>query len=196
MVRSLKKSPVAWLALGCLIGFVIGGMWPSSQAHATATDRFENFAICTGGVDDGLEALYVLDSLTGELKAAVISQQLAKFTFFFSRNIVADLGLVGQESPRFLMVSGSARLAGRAGALNRATQGLLYVAEVNSGRIAVYALPWAGQRGVGGAAATQQEMLLLEIIPFRRQDLIRPGVGGGAVGGGAAGGAGEAEKKP
>ena len=74
-----KQSWPVWLAIGLLVGFVIGGLWPDTPLHAVATDRTENFAMATGFVDDGVEAIYFLDFLTGTLRAAVLSNQGAAF---------------------------------------------------------------------------------------------------------------------
>ena len=59
-----------WLAGGLVVGLVIGlnvaGVWPQIPVHAVATHGQDNFAIATGPLDDNVEAIFVLDSVTGE----------------------------------------------------------------------------------------------------------------------------------
>lgn len=166
---------VRWMLVGLAAGVALTTIWPTSKSHAVATDRFEGYAMCTAAVDESLEALFVLDALTGELKATAVSQQIGRFTNLAVRNIATDMGLQPGDQFRFLLVGGGARLVGRAGGVNRATISLIYVAEINSGKICVYTPVWGGQRAVAGAQPLQLEMLT--VIPFRDQALVRPGAG-------------------
>lgn len=175
MANALKKSPVLWLVVGLVLGLVVAGLWPQSQAHALATDRYENFAISTGPVDDGLEALYVLDSVTGELQAFIINQQSGKFNQKYTRAVAADLGIPPGQKPRYLMVTGIARIVGRGGGAGRGTESLLYVAELTTGKVAAYAVPFAGQNPRG---PVQGQFLLADVAVFRQAGIRRGGVGG------------------
>lgn len=173
MLNNLQKSRTAWLGLGVVLGMAMAGIWPQSRAHAVATDRFEGYAICTGLVDGDIEAVYMLDSLTGQLQAAVMSTQQAQFTNFYTRDIMTDLALPANSNPRFLMVTGIGRMVGRGGSgLNRSSLSLLYVAEVTTGKIAVYTLPWTGNTN---AAPVASSLIPIQVIPFRDQNLVRPG---------------------
>lgn len=174
-MKTSEMSKWVWLSIGLAAGLVIAGVWPTSKAHAVATDRFEGYAMCTAPVDESLEALFVLDALTGELKATAVSQQIGRFTNLVVRNIAQDMQLAPGDQFRFLLVGGGARLVGRAGGINRATISLIYVAEINSGKICVYTPVWGGQRAAAGAQPLLLE--LLTVIPFRDQALVRPGAG-------------------
>src|SRR5690606_38719510 len=99
------------------VGMVAGGALTASwhglttapRAMATATHGADNFAIATGMVDDGIEALYFLDFLTGDLRAAIVNRRNAQFTGFFRYNVLGDFGGI-VDSPKFLMVTGQADL--------------------------------------------------------------------------------------
>src|SRR4051812_6114177 len=69
----MPNSKLTWLAVGLMAGVVIGlnasGLWPQVPLHAVATHGQDNFAICTGPLDDEIEAIFVLDFATGDLKA-------------------------------------------------------------------------------------------------------------------------------
>ena len=76
-----------WLLLGWLVGLVLAGRWPHTALHADAIDRGDSFVIATGLLRPTVEAVYFLDFLTGDLRAAVIAKQNGKFNAFFRRNV-------------------------------------------------------------------------------------------------------------
>ncbi len=155
------KSAGGWLTAGVLAGMLVAWTWPRNEVLAVATDRHENFAICTGPVDENVEALYYLDYLTGELKAVVINPVSYKFGALFTRSVVADFGAAGTASPRYLMVTGMANMR-RTGGQVQAGASLLYVAEVTSGFVAAYAVPW--NRSVSNSGRVQVgELQLLDV---------------------------------
>ena len=138
------KTRSGFLGIGLVIGLVIGlnleGLWPSMPLHAAATHGIEKFAIATGLVDNNVEALYFLDFLTGDMRAAVINPKTGKFTSFFSRNIAADFGGAGRSSG-YLMVTGSANMP-RGTASFQYANSIVYVAEATTGQVSAYTIPW------------------------------------------------------
>jgi len=144
-MRRWWHSRAGLLVLGIVVGLVVGlnlqGVWPNVPLHATATDAAESFAIATGPVDGSLEALYVLDFLTGDLRAAVLNNQVGRFMAFFTYNIAGDFGGAGIKNPKYLMVTGLANVP-RGFGRQIQTMSVVYVAEANSGQVAVYAIPW------------------------------------------------------
>lgn len=139
-----------------LVGMVLGavltagwqGVWETPQAHATATHGSDNFAIATGFVDNGIEALYFLDYLTGDLRAAVVNRRNAEFSAFFEYNVMADFNQI-TGPPRFLMVTGMANLPRGAGATQIGSS-LIYVAEATSGQVFAYAMPFRASLNAAG----------------------------------------------
>lgn len=144
MIDTLRYYRGAWLVLGVFVGLALGGLlpiWPETPLHAVATDRYENFAIATGAVDNDVEAIYFLDFLSGELMAAVLSNQSGKFIAFYRQNVVQDLGIDVSKNPRYLMVTGIANLI-RGQARYRPAPSVVYIAELTTGRVAAYNVPW------------------------------------------------------
>ena len=161
----LTHSRAAWCLAGLLVGMAVAGFWPETPSYATATDRYQDFAICTGPVDEEVEALYFLDFLTGNLQAAVISTQTGQFNAFYERNILKDLELAGEKQPKYMMVTGLAELR-RGPSQARPSASMVYVAEANTGRVAAYFIPWI----VGQRAANQPiegALQLLNVTKFR-----------------------------
>jgi hypothetical protein len=145
MVSSLARSRAGWLALGIVVGViavVAFRLLPQTPVFATATHGQDSFAIATGFVDEGLEAVYFLDFLTGELKASIINYRTGKFICRYSyTNIPKDLGLEQVKNPRYLMVTGSIDLQRGSGPF-RLGRGVVYISELNTGAVAAYAIPW------------------------------------------------------
>jgi hypothetical protein len=159
----------AGLAIGLLLGLMIGGLWPDAPLHAVATDRTENYAIATGFVDDGIEAVYFLDFLTGTLRAAVLSNQSRGFQAHYEGNVNLDIASVIQlrnsglaqtnaqrrkaglpplpelqlpQSPSYLMVTGTIDLRRGAAMRQQPPLAALYVAETTTGIVLTYLIPW------------------------------------------------------
>jgi len=141
------------LALGVMVGLMIGGMWPNTPLHAVATDRADNYAMATGFVDEGIEAVYYLDFLTGSLRAAVLSKDTNGFQAFFEANIHSDMatamarsGLQMPQKPSYMMVTGLADIRRVAGQRNTPGSAVVYVAEANTGFVLAYLVPWSKER--------------------------------------------------
>jgi hypothetical protein len=137
------QQKLVWLLAGILIGLFCGGLVSHAPLHAVATDRQDNFAIATVPLNEDQEAVAFLDFLTGDLKATVfnvVRSQTPSVGVIYSKNILADLGVDASKNPKFLMVSG--RLQLRPLGNLQYSGSVIYVAEVNSGKVGVYAMPY------------------------------------------------------
>lgn len=143
----------ALLVVGMALGAALVAGWHGAtsvpRAHAVATHGSDNFAIATGLVDDEYEALYFLDYLTGDLRAAIVNRRNAQFSAYFQHNVLADFGGVADQ-PKFLMVTGLASLVRGAGP-TQLGKSLIYVAEATSGQVAAYVLPYNSTLQASGA---------------------------------------------
>lgn len=133
---------LAWgLVLGAVLGLNFAGVWPQVPVHAVSTDNQDNVAIATGPMDDEVEAVVVLDSLTGDLKAAALSLQTGRFNSLFEYNVSKDFK--GSKNPKYAMVTGIADLRRQAGQGNsHPARCVIYVAEVSSGQMGAYSVIW------------------------------------------------------
>jgi hypothetical protein len=170
MAHAFRGNWLLWLAMGLVLGLLIGGWWPSTSLHAVATDRYDTFAIATGPVDEKVEAIFFLDFLTGDLRAAVLNQ-FGKFTAFYQYNIQQDLGIEKGKNPRYLLVTGVNDIR-RGAARLRPSRSIVYVAEINSGAVAAYAIPWAPDSW-STAQVIKAQMVPLDATKFRTA-AVRP----------------------
>jgi hypothetical protein len=145
----MAQSKFTWLVGGLIAGLVVGlnlvGIWPQIPVHAVATHGQENFAICTAPLDDDIEGIFMLDGLTGELKAATLNVQTRRFNTFFEYNVARDLPAANTKTPHYRIVSGMANVRANvvAGQLARS---VIYVTEVTTGQLVVYGIPWVPGR--------------------------------------------------
>ncbi len=164
--RKNWRWPVA-IGIGLIAGLVLSGIWPSTALHAVATDRNDTYVMATGPLDPDVEAVYLLDCLTGDLGAFVLGRQPGLWSGIFKRNVSADLGVDPQKNPKFLMVTGLAGLRRGSGSRTPWSGSVCYVAEVTSGRMAVYAIPWSPPMFAAGQLQSRQ-LELVGVTQFRQ----------------------------
>ena len=119
---------------------------------ASASSESDGVIVATGSFGANIEAMYYLDSQSGRLSAAVISRSAPSFQKLFSRNLKGDLVKTAEQfnvsvptAPKFLMVTGETDTR-NVGSVGNLSQSFVYVAEINTGIVLVYALPGANER--------------------------------------------------
>lgn len=162
-----NRTSAAAMAAALGLGLLAGRFWPERHVQAVATDRYENFAMATGPVDEDMEAVFFLDFLTGELTGAVLSPQHGRFNSFYRHNVLADLGIDTTSNPRFLMVTGVSDFRQAPGSA-RVAQTAVYVAELTSGRMVAYTIPWLPERQANVTAPQGPfNFIRLDVLQFR-----------------------------
>ena len=167
------KQNLSFLSVGLIVGLVIGGFLPHAPIYAVATDRQDNFAIATGYVDANFEAVFFLDFLTGDLTGSLVntSKLPPVMGVIYKHNVMQDLKIDAAKSPKFLMVTGELQIRPQSGGMQYASS-VVYVAEVNSGQVAVYAMPFNhGQ--FTNAVNVSGTFNLLYAGPFREAGVVR-----------------------
>ncbi len=169
MLGALRHSRLVWLGMGLLAGLLIGSLLPNTPLHASATDRSENIVMATGFIDDTIEAVFFLDSLTGVLRAAVPSQlRMQDYQSMWQANVGADMltaiqmvntaaakmsggkggaarpAIQPPQTPRFVMTTGLMDIR-QGSARMRPSRCVVHVAEANTGIVMTYVLPWSVQ---------------------------------------------------
>jgi hypothetical protein len=168
---------LVWLGMGLVGGLILCGVWPQTPLHAVATDRTETFAVATGFVDDGIEAVYFLDFLTGDLSAVVLGRQGRGFVAMYRYNVTADLKVDPAKNPKYMMVTGAADT--RRGTVGRVllSPSVVYVAEVTTGNVAAYAIPWERALYTAGGVIGTKPMVPLAVTRFRATAELSPASG-------------------
>ncbi len=159
------------LGIGMLIGSWATFRWqsapqftfPETALRATATDSGETFAIATGPVADGIEGIFFLDFLTGDIQCWVIHPRTGMTGGYFVENVVDDLGIeaggAGRKVPHYLMVTGQAPMQ-RGTSMLKPCDSLVYVADAATGNFVVYALPWNRQ----ATAVNQPQQARMHVV--------------------------------
>lgn len=128
-----------WLTAGVVVGLGIAALWPHRPLTAATSDRNEKFGMCTVYVSENLEAVFVLDYLTGRLTGACLGKQGSGFVQFFAADVGADLQVKGTK-PAYAMTPGLAQIRSRPGTQPAAS--VIYVAEMSTGKVGCYAIPF------------------------------------------------------
>lgn len=149
-----------WLVAGVLAGICLSYIMPHEPAMAVSTDRNNKFAMTTCFVSPDLEAVFVLDFLTGRLTGAVMNRQGSQFVAAYTRNIAQDFKV--EEGTEYTISGGRAQIQGRGG--NQYGDTIIYIAELTSGKVAGYAVPY---KLFNRRITTPIPLQLIDSFPFR-----------------------------
>lgn len=152
------------IGLGTLAGVTLtASMNPyanlETPLHALATHGGDSMALATGPIDEGVEGLFILDYITGELTCQVLNPRYGTLAGLYKRTVSRDLGVEQGKQPKYLMVTGQIEIRQNISNVKPANS-ILYVADANTGRYVAYILPW------NKAAFNQNVAQANELIPF------------------------------
>jgi hypothetical protein len=131
----------------------------SLPLYGSTTHGGDSMAIATGMIDEGIEGVFMLDYITGELTCQVLHPRTGTLAGLYKRNISADLGVEQGKQPKYLMVTGEINFRQNISNV-RPAGSILYIADSNSGRYAAYVLPW------NRAAFNQAVVQASQIVPM------------------------------
>ena len=150
-----------WLTAGIVVGLGIAAVWPQRPLTAATSDRNEKFGMCTVYCIEGLEAVFVLDYLTGRLTGACLSKQGNQFVQYYEANVGIDLNVRGTK-PQYAMTPGLATI--RASANSQPAASVIYVAEMTTGKVACYGIPFRLPNAKNPVAT---KLVPIDFYPFR-----------------------------
>ncbi len=134
-------------------------VWPVSTLHAATAVQNEAYAFATGAIDEDVEGVFILNSLTGDLQCSVIGVRTHQFAGLFRTNVMKDLGMDPAKQPSYLMTTGLAQFA-RGGGAARLAFSVVYVLDTTTGNFAAYTLPWRRDMANTGRIQTGALVLL------------------------------------
>ena len=152
-----------WMGVGLAAGLAVAFVWPSEHARAAVSDRNDKFAMVTAEVDftQTVEGVFVLDFLTGQIRGAIPNPQGGGFVALYARSVAGDFQVDPSQPGNYAIVSGKLNPQ-RGGRGAQPSSSVLYVAELNSGKVIMYTFP-APAAGRGGLA----ELVPVANFPFR-----------------------------
>jgi hypothetical protein len=143
------------LAVGLLVGMSVFtgvvltlqlGSWLGWETplEAVASTGGDTMAIATGPISEGVEGLFVLDFVTGQLTCQILNPRSGQLGGVYTRNVAGDLGIQQGKQPRYLLITGALQVR-QAISNVRPAESLVYVADEASGRYVAYMLPFNKQ---------------------------------------------------
>ncbi len=152
-----------WLATGLVVGMSIASIWPHEPLSAATADRNEKFGLITAPVSVNSEAVFVIDYLTGRLSGALLQRTRSGTAFvnFYYRNLAEDFKVGASGEPYYAVSSGFAEIPNTGG--SQWGQSALYVAELTSGKVGAYAIPYQ----ITQRALPPQPLTPIGSFPFR-----------------------------
>jgi hypothetical protein len=152
-----------WLTTGLVAGISIASIWPHEPLAAATSDRNEKFGLITCPVTVGADAVFVVDYLTGRLTGALMSRTRngAAFVNFYYRNLAEDFKVGASGEPYYAVASGRAEIPNRGS--SQWGNSALYVAELTSGKVAGYAVPYR----ITQVPADPVMLIPIDHFPFR-----------------------------
>ncbi len=91
MSERFRGHRLLWLCAGVVLGLVVSSFSPVKPLHAVATDRQDTLAICTCELAGGIEGVFTLDFLTGELRGTVLNATTRQFNLGYVANCAEHL---------------------------------------------------------------------------------------------------------
>lgn len=140
MIRTGKWMPVAGALLaGVVIGWTLNSREPVFAGGNT--DRFEDFVIATGPVNQALsnnaaflnaelDGVWMLDYKSGKLLASVLNRQTNRMIAWSEMDLVKEFDIAPRSNVHFMMATGNV-IKG---------QSVLYLVETTTGKMGVYSM--------------------------------------------------------
>ena len=117
----------------------------------------------TAPVTGATEAVFVIDYLTGRLTGALMNRTRKGTVFvnFYYRNLAEDFKVGASGTPYYAVSSGFAEIPNSGG--SQWGSSALYVAELTSGRVNAYAIPYSITQNV----LPPVPLVPIDTFPFR-----------------------------
>jgi len=164
MTKRIFASPLSYLVGGVLLGalIVVGALKLTERSAPTSLGLQEqviravgsstqtDFCLATGAVDGGVEGVFALDGVTGQLTLWVLNPKTGGAAGIFKHSVLGDLAVVGGKAPRLTMATGTTS-AVRAGGGAKFADTVVYVGDANTGNVVGYMFAWDRNRAAAGA---------------------------------------------
>ena len=161
MKNRILRSAAAFCA-GAVAMAAVFTLLPQKPAQAPVANGNDKFSMITVPLQEtGVpEGVFVLNNLTGLLVGGAINESTSKFSYRYVHNVAADFQTGNTPDPKYAIVTGPANLRA-AGGIQPAF-GIIYVAELSSGRVIAYGF----QRPTNRNAGSTNPLVILDFFQF------------------------------
>lgn len=133
------------------------------SAWAMTAHGTDKKTIATVPLDEGMEAVFTLDHITGDLTGYVLDRFNGKFFIQYRYNLAKDFP---RSQGKYLMAAGSADFRQITGN-ERFADGVVYIAEEASGQVVAYGIPWNSQLRASAASPRRATLIPLDSAKTR-----------------------------
>ena len=141
--------------------------------NATAAHGSKNLTVATVPIDDGVEAVVVLDHVTMELTGYIMNPYTGKFFAGYYSQLADEFGVKQGKVPELTMVAGHINFRQFTGN-NRPADGVIYVAEALSGKMIALGMPWNAAFRSNPPAVTRAPFIPLDFTAIRSVPVPQP----------------------
>lgn len=161
MKTSALRSVAAFCA-GAVMMAAVMTILPRQQAQAPVANGNDKFSMITVPLQEtGVpEGVFVLNNLTGMLVGSALNESTSRFSISYMHNVAADFQTGNTPDPRYAIVTGPANLRNSGGV--QPAFGVIYVAELSSGRVIAYGFPRPTNRNMGST----NPLVILDAFQF------------------------------
>lgn len=114
---------------------------PPIELKAGTAVRTKSMSMATGLVDENVEALFVLDHLSGNLQCWLLSEKTGTVGGIYRANVAADLMTAGKTGqPEYMMTTGNFFWSGGTTANSAPGKSVCYVGDATTGNVVGYGI--------------------------------------------------------
>ncbi len=159
----------AGVMLGMGLSLAKGSDFDLLKLHASASSTGKTVSLATGLVNNGDEAVYILDHLNGNLQCWLINNRTNELGGVYRTNVLAALGggKEGQDAD-LVMTTGNFEFNNRGGTIP--AQSIVYVADGNTGQAAAFGFTF-NKANIQRGNVEEGELTLLMSYPIRENQL-------------------------
>ena len=127
---------------------------PPMELMAGTAARTKSLSMATGLIDNNVEALFVLDHLTGNLQCWLLNTKTGNVGGIYRASAATDLAVAGKSgTPEYIMTTGNFFFRGGTSGSNTPANSICYIGDANTGNVVGYSLTYNEQALNRGIAA-------------------------------------------
>ncbi|MDA7875293.1 hypothetical protein N9A77_00875 [bacterium] len=119
---------------------------PPLDLMAGTAARTKSLSMATGLIDNNVEALFVLDHLTGNLQCWLLNTKTGNVGGIYRASAATDLAVAGKSgTPEYIMTTGNFFFRGGSSGNAKPANSICYIGDANTGNVVGYSLTYNEQ---------------------------------------------------